>query len=218
MNSLWRKVVLAVGLIGLAMLFLEPVEGKSKQSPGMQTTRTIALAMFAYSVENGGKYPEGKSSTEVFQKLVDGKFISDPSFFYLPFAGKTKWISGKLKPENVCFDVTCCLDAKDSEFVPVVFFTGCRIQYAPDGGAMPLITYDLANRTWGQWWNEDAKRPWAPFIVVAYKNNGVRICLPPSTPLADNLIPKVVPSEFDTKGKAYVQLTPDGPISQPSGK
>ena len=129
-------MVLAVGLIGLAALFLEPVHGKSQQSPGLHICHTLAVTLFYYANEHDGKYPEGKSSTEVFQKLVDEKYITEPDIFYFPFEGKTKWTSGKLKPENVCWDVTSGLNAGDSDETPLVFITGYRLDYRP--GAAPM--------------------------------------------------------------------------------
>jgi hypothetical protein len=80
----------------------------------MQQGRQIGQMMFSYSTDNfqnSNAYPDGKSSTEVFQKLLDGNYAADPAIFYVPLPGKVKPIAGqKLKPENVCWDVTSGVD------------------------------------------------------------------------------------------------------------
>ncbi len=188
----------------------------------MQICHTLALALFCYANDYGGKYPDGKSSTEVFQKLVDGKYISDPAIFYVPFVGKTKWTSGKLKPENVCWDVTNGLNLNgDSDETPLIFITGFRMDYRPGGSAYVVKTYDYRPReprTWFAWMQG------APLVfkweslTIAWKNTGAKEMLPPSPPLPDGSIPNVVSISFDPKGKIYIQLTPDGPISPASAK
>ena len=72
-------------------------------SAATQQTRALDLAMYSYCNDNDQKYPDGKSSTEVFQKLMDGGYVTDPALFYLPLPGKIKGVVGhRLKPENVC--------------------------------------------------------------------------------------------------------------------
>jgi hypothetical protein len=75
------------------------------ESGAMQATRTIALAMFQYANDNDKQYPDGKSSTELFQKLMDGNYITDPAVFFVPLPGKIRAAMGaKLKPVNVTYD------------------------------------------------------------------------------------------------------------------
>ena len=82
----------------------------------MQIARSINLMLFAYSNDNNQNYPDGKSSTEVFQKLLDGGYATDPAIFYVPLPGKVKPVAGqKLKPENVCFDVPCPVEGSDPD-------------------------------------------------------------------------------------------------------
>lgn len=86
----------------------------SAHNAWMQQGRQIGQMMFSYSTDNfqnSNAYPDGKSSTEVFQKLLDGNYAADPAIFYVPLPGKVKPIAGqKLKPENVCWDVTSGVD------------------------------------------------------------------------------------------------------------
>jgi hypothetical protein len=114
----FRAVVVCFGLflIGiLPFLLIGPLPGGIQPNLGsgwLQNTRTIGIAMFQYSNDHNSVYPDGESSTEVFQKLLDEKYISDPTIFYIPLPGKIKPIEGQpLKPENVCFDVTSGVDS-----------------------------------------------------------------------------------------------------------
>lgn len=179
----------------------------------MQAAREIGLSMFQYSTDHDGKYPDGKSSTEVFQKLIDGKYISDPTIFYIPLPGKTEPVfEQKLKSENVCWDVTCCLGPSDSDYLPVVFMTGYKVNYVPGGSAVAIILnpYPHYDRCWIDWWNgyEVAR----PGIAVCYKSNSAMFMELNLSKNPDGTIPNFVPPQFDPQGKTYRQLTPDGPL------
>ena len=81
--------------------------------------------MVSYAADHDGKFPDGNTSTEVFQKLIDENYGNDPTIFYIPLPGKTKPLAGqKLKPENVCWDVTSGLDQNSPDELPVIFMTG----------------------------------------------------------------------------------------------
>ncbi len=191
------------------------------ESASLQITRTIAVAMFAYSNDNNGDYPDGNSSTEVFQKLLDGGYVSDPSTFYLPMSGKVKPIPGqKLKPENVCWDVTGNVDANSPDMLPIVFLTGYMVQYVPGGSAVPL-----SNRSprygWvdpiQNWWDRLMGRPtilWfdRPGIAVAYKSNAAKFMISNPSTNPDGSIPYFISPDFKPDGVTYRQLTPDGPL------
>ena len=148
--------------------------------------------MFQYSLDNDGKYPHGQSSTEVFQQLIDQSYVADPSVFYFPMPGKTKPTSNKLKPENVCSDVTDGAQSGDPDNLPVVFTTGYKINYETDFGHATLA-YPLT-------------KPALPGIVVGFMNNSSSFV--PAT--ADGVL--LINSTFDSKGKTYRQLTPNGPL------
>ena len=132
-------------LLGIALiLFLGPALAprpggiqRAPESSAMQAARSINLLMFSYANDNDQQYPVGKSSTEIFQKLLDGKYASDNSVFYLPLPGKIKPKPGeKLKPENVGFDVTVSIDSSSPDQLPVVFMTGYKVTYAPGSSAV----------------------------------------------------------------------------------
>jgi hypothetical protein len=157
----------------------------------MQQARAIGEAMFSFAADHNGAYPTGKSSTDIFQQLIVGGYVSDPSAFYTKMPGKVAPASTQLKPENVCFDVTMPVNGDSSDQVPVVFLTGFKISYAPGSSAVPV--------------SDAAKQ--APGIVIYYKGNNATF-IPKG---ADGSVPRVVsPSLGDTAH--YQQLTPDGSL------
>src|SRR6187402_3640935 len=54
---------------------------RAPQSAAMQTCHTLGLALFQFANDHDNRLPEGKSSTEIFQQLIDGKYVSDPRIF-----------------------------------------------------------------------------------------------------------------------------------------
>jgi hypothetical protein len=158
--------------------------------------RQIGAVFVAYSADNGlngNAYPNGKSSTEVFQKLLDAGYITDPTIFYFPLPGKTKPSVGKkLKPENVCFDVTSGADSNAPDGLPLVFITGYKVRYAAGAAAVPVA------------------KPFPPTMMVFYKINSSKFIFPDPVPNSDGSIPKFVPEAFKPDGYTYRQLTPDG--------
>ena len=184
----------------------------------MQQTRTIDIAMFSYSNDHDQKYPEGKSSTEVFQKLMDGGYVNDPGLFYLPLHGKVRGVGHTLKSENVCFDVTSGLEENSPDELPVVFMTGYRVNYVPGGSAMSVIKpfpqARVVPRTWTEWWNGEPQPP--PVldsgVAVAYKSNSARFMKLEKGPNGDASIPNFISPDFKPDGKTYRQLTPEGQL------
>jgi hypothetical protein len=164
----------------------------------LQDARVIGIAMFQYANDHDGAYPTGTSSTKIFQKFVDGRYVTDPTRFYqalLNVPGKTKAISNVLKPENVCWDVTVPLDAGSSDLMPVVFSTGYRINYVPGGSAVPLAVSP-----------EDKLSG----IAICYHGNNSAWLKNDGQP--DGMVTNFISQAFDPAGKKYQQLTPDGPL------
>jgi hypothetical protein len=194
---------------------------QAAESGAMQTTRTVALAMFAYSNDHGQNYPDGNSSTEVFQKLMDGGYITDLNIFYLPMDGKIAPVSGqKLKPENISFDVTGGVDAGSPDELPVVFMTGYKVVYASGAAAVPLVKpyprfgwvnpdqdfFDwLINRHEILYSHEGG-------LPLAYKSNSAMFKRLETSGPSAGTIPNFVSPDFKPGGKTYRQLTPEGPL------
>ena len=166
----------------------------------MQTSHAIGLAMYSYANDNNQLYPDGTSSTEVFQKLLDGGYVTDPSIFYVAMDGKTPLTDGhkKLKPEYVCWDVTGGVSGFDEGQLPLVFLTGYRFTYAPGGGFTPLTPfprYRYLMRDSGE----------AAFFV----NNSAAWMVGQSSSPPFSL-EHILPADFNAHGKTYRQLTPEG--------
>ncbi len=190
--------MLASFLIALVVTAVMPREIGGPQAPHnarMQQARQIGQVLFSYAMDHNGKYPEGKSSTDIFQQLIDQDYVSDPTVFYFPMPGKTKATSNKLKPENVCFDLTNPVRSDDPDTLPVAFSTGYKMDYVPGGKAHLLANGD----------------PYG--IAVFFKGNNAAFLKAESGEIP--LFPPVCfPNDpaFDPKGRTYQQLTPDGPF------
>jgi hypothetical protein len=167
----------------------------AKENAAVQKARVIGLAMFSYANDHDGNYPDGKTSTEVFQKLLDGKYVTDPTIFYLDMPGKTKPSSSTLTADNVSFDVTSGVSSTTPDSIPVVFCTGYTVSYAPGATA----TRDSPTAT-------PFPGPGKKFsgVAVYFKSNNARFLY--ADP--DGSIPSFIPPEFDAGGKTYVQLRP----------
>jgi type II secretory pathway pseudopilin PulG len=220
------NTIIVLGLIGwLVGLALGPIGPSIRDAPAsasMQISRMIALAMFAYSNDNGQHYPDGKSSTEVFQKLLDGNYVVDPTIFYLAMPGKVKPPPGtkQLKPENVSWDVTSGVDSNSPNGLPLVFATGWRVNYGPGGAAVPLIKpfprYGIervTHTTWQWLTGDDITWTSTPGLAVTYKSNSAwfRQMRDAQGQSTDD-VPDFVPKDFQPDSRTYIQLTPTGPL------
>ena len=231
MGWLWRVLAICALLFLVFGLALGPIghgRGFYYKMHHVHDARTIALAMFQYANDHEGGYPGGRSSTEVFQKLLDGGYCTNPAIFYIPMQGKTAPVSGqKLKPENICWDATSGVEEADSDALPLVFMTGYKMTYAPDGPAVPLVRpYPPYTAPWRFWLDFSGIHDHDPVagLAVAEKHyssafkaleyvvspdGSVRI---PYVYAPDAVVSHAVSAKFDAKGKTWVQLTPDGPL------
>ena len=157
----------------------------------MQAAHVLGLAMYAYAKDHHGDYPQGKSSTEVFQQLLDRGYVTDPAIFYIAgTTGKTRSASQKLKPENVCWDVTGGARSDDSADLPLVFSTGCKIDYVPNAKAHPSESSPFGDAG----------------VSVCYVGKYSQFVLRQQDGAP------IIKFTFDSKGKIYRQLTPDGTL------
>ncbi len=225
LGSLLSGFAKVVGVLFLLFIFLcivtPPMGGgikKAPQSSSMQAAHALGLAMYSYANDNNQTYPDGKSSTEVFQQLLDGGYVTDPAIFYIPAPGKIKAERGqkKLKPENVCWDVTAGssggLSSTEHTELPLLFLTGYRVSYTPGGAAVPLPKSDIAERTWTQWANgsPSLSAVFTEGAAVFYGNNSAKYANRVTAPDGTSSIPNFVSRDYRPDGKVYRQLTPDG--------
>jgi len=203
------SILVLFGLLLLGFFYLPEFFGSRVRtivaSPVLGPMHAIGISMYSYAQDHNGAYPVGKSSTEVFQKLIDGGYVTDPSLFFikeLNVPGKLKATSNMLKPENVCWDVTVPVDANSPDSVPVIFSTGYRVSYAPGGTAAPLFSSPSSLFSWND----------RPKGVAVYYHGNSSIWLDDDGQ-PDGKVKNFVSADFDPKGKTYVQLTPDGLLS-----
>ncbi len=193
---------------------------RDRVTPGNQAAHALGLAIYCYANDNNGHYPDGKSSTEVFQKPIDGGYITDAGDYFVELSGKTKPVAGQpLKPENVCWDVTGGVTTSDPESIPLIFLTGYKIAYRPNGPAVPLVKpmrrYFVWPRSWSRWWGgyPDERTLIEDGLPVYYKNNSARFLLMQQSNDGADKVLNFVPADFDGMGKTYRQLTPDGVLA-----
>jgi hypothetical protein len=202
LKSPFQWIVAGYIFLILAAIVLAPMGERMVSRPALlqpvplQNARVIGIALFSYANDHEGAYPTGKSSTEVFQKLIDEKYLPDSTIFYqalLNVPGKTKATSKTLKPENVCWDVTIPLDTTSPDALPVVFSTGYRVDYVPNGKATPLGARAMDG------------------IAVCYHGNNSAWLKNDGQP--DGIVTNFISQAFEPDGKKYWQLTPDGPLA-----
>jgi len=228
--------VVAVILLLFSGMAIGPLSGTPEQMKPLQAgydTQLIALFLHRYAADHHGEYPPGKNSTEVFQALLDGGYNYQLDIVYRPGSpGKTAptYDQGqKLKPENVCYDITVPVGENAPPGLPLVFMTGYRITYAPGAAAVPLSdeirsrnpsmavfyndgSFAFFRNAW--WWfgKGEYRQTTGGFQNVNYTlddGSGQR-----SGRLhSDGTITNFIPSTFDAAGVKYQQLTPDGSLS-----
>jgi hypothetical protein len=214
-------------IIGIILFVLSialgPIDGGIVHAPhnaAMERGRQIGQMLFSYAtdnIKNRNFYPDGASSTEVFQKLLDGGYCDDPSIFYVPMKGKVRPEAGQkvLKPENVSWDVTGGVDSSSPDPLPLVFLTGWKVIYAPSAVTVPLIkpyprwAWDNPNPGFFDW-----LFAWSPYndsgMAVFCKGGSAFFEKLTITPNGDGSIPNFIPPDFKPDGRTYRQLTPDG--------
>lgn len=204
----WLTAIVAVALVACVVIaFIVP---PSTPEPGVaalpsasdvagRSVLEIESAIEAYAAAHGGKFPEGKSSTEVFQKLLDGAFVKNPRSFYLETEGKTPAVSTQLRPENVSFDVTVPLDPA-SAGIPVVISTGFRIEYKPGGRAVPV---------------PGRARPGICDTHILFATTGPHAFYEGMFKQDGIVTVQVIAPDAPVGPGPFTQLTPDGPLPAP---
>jgi len=199
------SILILIGLVVVGFIYVPKlIFGDSGSTPPTEQDKAffIETALYSYALDHGKVYPTGKSSTEVFQKMIDQGYAK-PSIFYFEMPGKKKPTSKALKPENVCWDITVPIEEGDPKEVPLVFSTGYRITYLPTGKAVPLKASSIT----------------IPGIFVTYKGSSTYkswsadVLFINDDGLPDHIVKNFIGPDFDSKGKTYQQLTPDGPLS-----
>jgi len=229
----WLKSVLvAFFVIILCGIVFGPTTGSIRKAQTLASVvyaSEIAQGMEEYSANHNGQYPTGKSSTDVFQKLIDEGYINDPTLFcWRTPRGESVMVvpisaSNKLKSEEVCYDLTVPVDANSPDHLPIVFLTGYKVTYSPGGSAVPIFSSTKDRRRsmvaiyknkimavfYRNYWSASADYYIPGPYSFAYPQEGMM----GGKVLSDGTISNFIPIDFDAKGKTYVQLTPKGPLS-----
>ncbi len=130
-----------LGLIAVAALIIwtwsgrGPIHGgieAAHEIEGVAQAKAIVQAMHAYAADHGGNYPAGSTSTEIFQKLLDGHYVTESKTFFVLTGGKFPADSNQLDARNVCFDVTAGASSKSPDDLPLVFHH--RLRYRLQAG------------------------------------------------------------------------------------
>jgi prepilin-type N-terminal cleavage/methylation domain-containing protein len=160
------ELLVVIGIIAiLAGVALGPITHgleTAKESAGMQTARTIALAEFQYQTDNSN-YPAGATSGAVAGALVSGGYITDVSIFAKDkasaYTGPTSTAgavtSGLDTYATICWDFmagasnTTGLTTSDPDGLPLVFTTGQVVAVPADYAAATPIPMVAANNPYG---------------------------------------------------------------------
>jgi prepilin-type N-terminal cleavage/methylation domain-containing protein len=156
------ELLVVIGIIAiLAGVALGPITHgleTAKESAGMQTARTIALAEFQYQTDNSN-YPGGTAkSGYIAGQLVAGGYITDVSLFSKDkssaYTGDTSSAtavtSGLDTTSTICWDFmegpsNAGLTSSDPDSLPLVFSTGQTVTPAPTTYSTTGITINTAN-------------------------------------------------------------------------
>ncbi len=206
LRSLLILMLIASALLGL-LLFSQ--RQKLQDNSRLQEARQLGLILWQYANDHNGKFPEGKTSTEVFQKLLDDGYViggdegpAGPKAFYFPMPGKVEPTSNQLKPENVCWDVTANVPVLTApNDLPVLYMTGYRVTYQSGAGA---IAPAWPPQTWWQWLTL-ADYPRTHLIVRTNGGDSLTLKANPN-----GTIPNFMPASITEDISTYHQLTPDG--------
>jgi hypothetical protein len=162
----------------------------------------IGQVMAAYAKDHNGKFPIGANSIEVFQKLMDENYVTDPSLFYKPQFNSENGpdaatTPSHLSPEKVWWDVTIPVDSTSPDDLPLVFESGFRIRYSPGAGAVRPPSWKSRPNTG---------------IAVCTKGMMATYWKNLDSSSDAQIIPEILPANFNPKGVTYIQLTPGGPL------
>ena len=216
----WVWLTFAFVVVFLFGIALGPVTGSISKARALEARNgvtEIAVALRQYASDHQGEFPPGKSSTEIFQALIAGGYITDLGIFFEPGSpGKIRPVwNQKLKPYNVCYDITVPLTANSAMALPIVFMTGFRIEYKPGGRAVPLSDAIRKRKPYMVGFFENGRGAFYPLAgdyewpaIFTRENDPDEMKL-----RRDGTIDNFISPLASPIGKNCQQLTPDGPLT-----
>ncbi len=207
------ELLVVIGIIAiLAGVALGPITSgikKAKQSSAMQTARTLAVADFQYSNDNG-TYADGADAGVIAAALIAGKYISDPKMFAI--TGSKNFTvypgTGTIAQANVSYDFAGVggtytgVTSSASDLLPLLWSDGeptAKIPTTVGVGTAVTLAGGGAFATDG--------------MAVAYKSNSAKFVTPqPGVAPAFPGVGKVgfVDQSFDPTGTTFVIRTGAG--------
>jgi hypothetical protein len=152
----------------------------------------IRLALQDYANKHEGAYPDGTTSTEVFQRLIDDRDIV-PHWLFFDLPGKASANSNRLTAKNVCFDFTRGVDSRGPKWLPIVIPTGYSIDYRT-GNATPLPSNAITDKK----------------IEIAYPDTTRLFSIFTASGLRLNRLKIMSEKPPGANTSKFLQLTPDG--------
>ncbi len=187
---------------------------KIRTGQAVSNARKLGTVLYHYAKDHGFQYPEGNSSTEVFNHLMEQGYLAPENAANLYIRGMPgkepfrteqtwwEWMTGtpaptQLEAKHVCYDVIAPLTHRDPDGMPMIISTGWKLNFEP--GALPQVRdQKLLDMPWLQ-----------GGMLVYYKRN---VCLILGASFLDGSakpsgIHQLIPEEIDPT-KTYRQLTP----------
>jgi prepilin-type N-terminal cleavage/methylation domain-containing protein len=137
------ELLVVIAIIALlAGIAIGPITGAlktAKDNGGMQTTHSLYIADFQYSIDNSNAFADGADAGAVANALLNGGYITDPTIFYVAGEPNAKKVvagqgggngaTASMKASNVCWDFMgyaagTGLSSNDPDQVPLIWSTG----------------------------------------------------------------------------------------------
>jgi prepilin-type N-terminal cleavage/methylation domain-containing protein len=217
------ELLVVIGIIAiLASVAMGPITGalkKAQHNAGMQNSRSIALLLFQFSIDNDGSYPAGgvngtgNTSEGIAQQLLQGKYTSDATvFFQSGGVGKVKYKGAggafaDFGANNISWDFTAVaagaggggaitgITSSASDLLPIIYCTGNEVAYPVAPGVGLDLKLNNAN-TFG-----------LDGIAVTYKSNSAQFLPASNTGGTDGIVKGFIPAAY-SDATAYVQIKP----------
>lgn len=133
-------ILIVVGMVWAAT-FVFPEAWKSTASPAsISHARQLGTILFTWASDHNFTYPDGSSSTEVFQRLMDEGYLEPKVAVDLLYIrgmpGKVPYPgSGPLKPEHVSWDLVAPVKDNANDRLPLLVSTGWELIFLPGAPA-----------------------------------------------------------------------------------
>lgn len=142
-NLIYNVIILLIILLTLAALTFPAIStGPVYHAAGasVSNARQLGTILFTWASVHGFTYPDGASSTEVFQSLMDEGYLEPKAaedLLYIPgMPGKVPYPgTGPLKPVHVCWDLVAPVKDNANDKLPLVVSTGWELIFLPGAPA-----------------------------------------------------------------------------------